>query len=76
MSTAFLSSLLSKKLAVAAASEALIHSLHMSADAKGFCTALVGIAFLVTQAYVDAHAKPAPTPDPLPPPAPAPEPKP
>lgn len=52
----FLSSLISKKLGVLAAVEVLIQSLPMTADWKGICTAAVALAYLVGQAYVDAHA--------------------
>jgi hypothetical protein len=57
----FLRSLVSKKLAVTAAAVTLIQSLPMSADAKGLCTALVALAYVLGQAYVDAQPEdPAP----------------
>ena len=62
--TDFLSSLLSKKLGFAVAVEALIQTLHTTADTKAMASAIVAIAFLVAQGYVDAHAPKA-----LPPPA-------
>ena len=52
----FLSSILSKKLGFAIAVEALIQTLHTTADSKAFYSALVAIAFLIAQGYVDAHA--------------------
>lgn len=56
----FLKSLVSKKLAVTTATIALIQSLPMTADWKGICTAIVALAFLVAQAYVDAQTVAAP----------------
>ncbi len=65
--TNFLASLLSKKLGFAIAVEALIQTLHTTADSKAFYSALVAIAFLVAQGYVDAHAPKQPTEFPPPP---------
>lgn len=66
----FLTSLLSKKLGVLVAAEAIIQSLPMTADQKGLATAIVAFAYLLGQAYVDAHAPP---PVVSPPPVPVPE---
>jgi len=49
----FLKSLVSKKLGVTAATIALIQTLPMTADAKGTATAVVALAFVLAQAYVD-----------------------
>lgn len=53
---AFAKSLISKKLAVTAAAVALIQSLHMTSDAKGTAIAAIAFAYVIAQAYVDAHA--------------------
>jgi len=65
----FLASLLSKKLGFAAATSALISQLPMSADSKGIALAAVAIAYIVAQAYLDAHSvaqpdEPGPGPEP------------
>lgn len=65
----FLTSLLSRKLGVTAAAIALIQTLPLTADTKGICTAALALAYILGQAYVDAHA-PKPPED-----APAPAPK-
>lgn len=56
---AFLSSLISKRVAVTAAVEALIHELPMTADAKGIAMAIVALAFVLGQSYEDAHVRAA-----------------
>jgi hypothetical protein len=57
----FISSLISRKLAVTVAAGALIQSLPMTADWKGICTAAVAFAYVLAQAYVDAQeAEPVP----------------
>lgn len=50
----FLSSLVSKKLAVTAAAVALVQSIPMSDDARGIATAALALAYVLAQAYVDA----------------------
>lgn len=55
--------LTSKKFAVTVAAEAVVHALPMSADAKGIATALIALAYVLGQAYVDANTPPPP-PDP------------
>lgn len=67
---AFINSLVSKKLGVTAAAITLIQTLPMNADWKGITTAAVAFAFVIAQAYVDAHAPAMPAPKPeTPPPA-------
>ena len=56
--TKFLSSLLSKKLGFAIAAEALIHTLHTTAETKAMLTALVAVVYIVMQAYVDSKTPP------------------
>lgn len=53
----FLKSLVSKKLGVTAAAAALIQTLPMSADQKGMAYAIVALAYVFAQAYVDGKAK-------------------
>lgn len=51
----FLASLLSKKLGFAAAVEAFLSTLPMSADAKGMAMAGLAVAYVLGQAYLDTQ---------------------
>lgn len=54
----FLTSLLSKKLAVTAACVAVVQSIpNLSPETQALATALISLAYVFAQAYVDKDAK-------------------
>ncbi len=55
----FLSSLLSKKLGFAAAVEAFVYTLPMSADWKGVCMSGIAVVYIACLAWIESRTEQA-----------------